>query len=343
MRDYRFDVARAVCMTYIVAFVHLFTYIRPDRNSANIIPACVILTEACLGLFSFTSGFLLGKKYQFDCPSSSGVWSFYKKRFLRIFPLFVLAAFCLWRIRFNGTPGTINGVILISPFVEVRPQTLWYIPIILYCYLITPLVSRKNLTWKLCMSAGIMAVLLVLEQMIPSIDKRLAFNLCLFLTGIVTSDVFDWRMRFRYGSYVKMAWVVVFLVVLIVGHQHDNFQSLWFKRFAGGIGAFALLFVCGQVSNVFFRRGQLRKTDKKSFVSISANIILRLSYASMAVYMFHRFFYCLGEKLYGSTYGGMKCVYMVLIVFPVTCVLSYCIQKTYDAIVGSVSKCSFHG
>ena len=196
MRDYRFDVARMVCITFIVAFVHLFTYIHPDRYSANIFPACVILTEACMGLFSFTSGFLLGKKYQFDHLSGSRVWSFYKKRLLRIFPLFVLAALCLWRIRFNGTLETINGVMLISPFVEVRPKTLWYIPVILYCYLITPLVSRKSLTWKVSLSAGIMAALLVSEEMFPSIDKRLTYNSFFFHVGIVTSTSFDWRMKF---------------------------------------------------------------------------------------------------------------------------------------------------
>ena len=190
MRDYRFDVARAVCMTYIVAFVHLYTYLRPDRNPGNIIPACAILTEACMGLFSFTSGFLLGKKYQFEPLTGSNVWPFYKKRLLRIFPLFALASLCLWRIGFNGTHETINGVILISPFVDARPQTLWYIPVILYCYLITPLVSRKNLTWKLYLSACIMAALLVLEEMFPSIDKRLTYNLFIFLIGILVFLLF---------------------------------------------------------------------------------------------------------------------------------------------------------
>ena len=30
MRDYRFDVARVVCMTYIVAFMHLYGYVYPQ-------------------------------------------------------------------------------------------------------------------------------------------------------------------------------------------------------------------------------------------------------------------------------------------------------------------------
>lgn len=63
MRDYRFDAARAVCMIYVV-FNHLYGYIY-DVKSACVIPAHAILSDACLGLFTFSSGFLLGSKYIF--------------------------------------------------------------------------------------------------------------------------------------------------------------------------------------------------------------------------------------------------------------------------------------
>lgn len=65
MRDYRFDVARVVCMTYIVAFMHLYAYIYPEGKETFYIPACKTFTDSCLGLFTFISGYLLGKKYQF--------------------------------------------------------------------------------------------------------------------------------------------------------------------------------------------------------------------------------------------------------------------------------------
>ena len=145
MRDYRFDVARVLCMTYIVAFVHLYAYIYPNVISANVIPACAILCDACLGLFTFISGCLLGKKYSFGEKSEITVGNFFKKRIIRIIPLFVLSAVALWLINFNGTRATINGLLCISPFVTPRPMTLWYIPVILLCYCITPIISRKTL------------------------------------------------------------------------------------------------------------------------------------------------------------------------------------------------------
>jgi len=76
-RDYRFDVARVLCMTYIVAFVHLYAYIHTKAIAAVVIPSHAVLTDSCLGLFTFCSGYLLGKKYLFD--NLPDVWLFYKK------------------------------------------------------------------------------------------------------------------------------------------------------------------------------------------------------------------------------------------------------------------------
>lgn len=149
MRDYRFDVARVLCMTYIVAFVHLYAYIHPNVISANVIPACAILCDACLGLFTFSSGYLLGSKYRFGVHSDVKVWEFYKKRILRIIPLFVLSAIALWLIGFNGTRATVYGLLCISPFATPRPMTLWYIPVILFCYCITPIISRQKLSGRI--------------------------------------------------------------------------------------------------------------------------------------------------------------------------------------------------
>lgn len=58
-----------------------------------------------------------------------------------------------------------------------------------------------------------------------------------------------------------------------------------------------------------------------------------MSYASMAVYMFHRVFFWLGELIWNPETGWVKWCYMGLVVFPLMCIVSYYIQKWYDAIV----------
>ena len=50
-RDYRFDIARVLCMSFIVVFVHLWAYIHPEVTSAIYVhPVFDILTNSCLGL-----------------------------------------------------------------------------------------------------------------------------------------------------------------------------------------------------------------------------------------------------------------------------------------------------
>ena len=246
MRDYRFDVARVVCMTFIVAFVHLYAYIYPVYKSAYYIPACATLTDACLGLFTFVSGYLLGKKYVFGKHGNCSIWTFYKKRILRIIPLFVLSVFVLWLIDFNDTKSSINGLLCISPFVKPRPLTLWYIPVILLCYSITPLVSRSSLKWRICSSIFIVGYLALLERLISSIDKRLMFNMVFYLVGVVSSSRFDWRFKIHNGNMVKIMCIMTFLALLVVGHMFANFHSLSYRRLSAGIGVFAILFGSSQ-------------------------------------------------------------------------------------------------
>lgn len=184
MRDYRFDVARVVSMTFIVAYVHLYGYIHPECLSAlQAFPACAILSDTCLGLFTFISGFLLGRKYCFGATGNSNVWAFYRKRVLRIIPLFLIAAIALWLIGFNGARSTMNGMLCISPFVKPRPMTLWYVPVILFCYFITPLVSRKRHEWRVGSSMVMMGLLVLVSKLVPSTDSRLIFNVFFYLGG----------------------------------------------------------------------------------------------------------------------------------------------------------------
>ena len=71
MREYRFDVARVICMTYLVTYVHLYGYIYPyDPASYNHVS--VAMAHACLGVFTFVSGYLLGKKYCFGQQGMCG-------------------------------------------------------------------------------------------------------------------------------------------------------------------------------------------------------------------------------------------------------------------------------
>jgi len=315
-RDYRFDIARVLCMTCIVAYVHLYGYIY-NVKSAYFIPECAVLTDACLGLFTFISGSLIGVKYCFS-NKWGGVWQFYKKRLLRIFPLFLLAAIALYLIGFNGGRATLNGVLCISPFVKPAPMTLWYIPVIMICYLLTPLICRKGFLWRFISALGIFAVICVLRKLVPSMDWRLQFNLFFYLMGLVSAPYFDWK--FSKIPWMKWLIIVLFVVLLIIAHIYA--PSSLYKRFFAGIGVFAVLFVCDGLSEKIF------KTENSV-----AKILTDISYASMACYMFHRFFFWGGEIVWNPSCHWLKWLYMAGVVFPIMLTLSFYIQKWYDKLV----------
>lgn len=320
-RDYRFDIARVVSMTYIVAFMHLYGYIY-DVKSAYFIPECAVLTDACLGLFTFVSGYLLGRKYVFG-KSWRDIWQFYKKRLLRIIPLFLLSAIVLYLIGFNSARATLNGILCISPFIKPRPMTLWYIPVILLCYLITPIVCRKNFTWRLVSSLAILFILIGLKKVIPTIDWRFQYNMLFYLVGLVSSPYFDWK--FKKASFVK--WLIVALFVGLIVITHFYKPNVHIRHLFAGIGVIAVLFVCEGLANVVFRKDNL--------VSRTVTIV---SYASMACYMFHRLFFWLGELAWNPLSHGLKWIYMAGVIFPAMLVFSYFIQKGYDIIIERLTK-----
>lgn len=195
-RDYRFDIVRVLCMTFIVAVVHLYGYIY-NVVSANIIPCIYVLCNSCLGLFTFTSGYLLGKKYDFSVGKYN-IKDFYINRVIRIIPLFLIASFSLCIIGFNGIRATLNGVLCLSPFVKPRPMTLWYIPVIIICYLLTPIVCRKSVKWRI-LSSLIISVLVMIGTRLFQFDWRLFFNLMFYMLGLVTAPYFTWQFSSKTG------------------------------------------------------------------------------------------------------------------------------------------------
>lgn len=319
-RDYRFDVARVVCMTYIVAFVHLWAYIHPEVISANFVhPIFRTFCDSSLGLFTFTSGYLIGSKYSFGFGGNTKVWLFYKKRIIRIIPLFLLASIALYLIGFNGARATFNGILCLSPFIKPRPMTMWYIPVILFCYLITPIVSRKNMLWRVIAGGAIFLIISILRINFTNIDWRFQFNLMFYLIGLISAPHFNWK--FEKKIWLKVGFIIIFICYLFLTNS-ATLQATN-RQYPASAGVFVLLFVCEFLANCIF--GDEHK-------SVVANLFKNISFASMACYMFHRLFFWMGEIVWNPTNIYIKWLYMAGIVFPIMLILSYYIQKEYNRI-----------
>ena len=341
-RDYRFDIARILCMAFIVAYVHCYGYIYNVISPFKNYPAAAILTDSALGLFTFVSGYLLGRKYNFS--KWSEVVLFYRKRVLRIFPLFLLASLGCWLIGLNSARATFNGIVCISPFIKPRPLTMWYIPVIVICYLFTPLINRGSIKRKVIVSFVVVLFLSLLTMCFKTVDIRLVFNVFFYLLGMCTATCFDWRLDNR-QCWVKYIVVLFFLVLLIVGQFY--YMSDVYRKGAAAVGVVAFLFVCGWIEKIIYpSRSMELVNDSSSTPNPIRNwagvLIDKLSYCSFAAYLFHRVFFWAGERLWNPSIHWIKWIYMAGVVFPILCVLSYFIQYLYDAIVKIISNKSMN-
>lgn len=321
-RDLRFDFIRVISMFYIVAILHLSQYISLPTTVVKYYNPWIstLFTNLALSLFSMISGYLIGSKYIFGTKECK-ISMFYKKRILRFYPLFLLASVILYLIGFNSLKSSVYGLIGISSFVVEQPRTVWYISMLMIFYLITPVISRGNVGWKVLSSSLIIGVACILFKLMKTMDFRFIYNLAFYCFGIILSNqhipIID-KSTYVYNKTITdiICFVSILVFIVLVPVSYIYFRWLfWFVILIGVMATFSLSMFISRVKNKFV-----------------AKIIQYGSYASMACYMFHRFFYWLGVSMYGannqlnSKWGGC----LLLIIFPTCIIASYYIQKTYD-------------
>ena len=171
-----------------------------------------------------------------------------------------------------------------------------------------------------------MTFLVVARFLFPSIDGRLLFNMFFYLVGMISASCFDWRFKMPYGKSVKVASILLFVVLVILCLHYSLLYRPSIIFAIGGIGVFIILFVCEAISMYVF-------SGQDSNKNLLSRIVVFVSYASMACYMFHRPIYWLAQKIWNPSDPTVKWWFMAGIVFPVIVVISYLIQKGYDALV----------
>ena len=130
------DIARFLCMIWIVAFWHLGPRLGLAIQESI---CCETITYIALAAFTFYSGLFLGKK------NVSAV-DFYKKRLIRFYPMFVVV--CI--LMFVGHGGIKSFAHLmyaltgLSVFVPPHTPILWYMDMLIVFYAITPIIIPKR-------------------------------------------------------------------------------------------------------------------------------------------------------------------------------------------------------
>lgn len=301
------DYLRAFSMLYIVGFWHLFDYSTVSFGHHQ--PHTKILTLVVLALFVFISGYMMGGKKNQQMSARQ----FYQRRLLRIYPLYALALAIFYFSGINDGWRTVKGLLGISMYLEPAPLTLWFVSMLVLFYLMTPLllamVNRVAAFGGLV--GAIFVATLLWEVTVGTVDLRVLMYLPSFCLGIFCAN-FGFKSQYIGGRMALLllpfAGALVFIPVPLATLDY--------------LKVMPLITLCAYLVFYFCYANEAR------FVPFRA--IAFLSYASFAMYLFHRPIYNLLRGLYFPEQPVAQILYLMTAGLLAVAVIAWIAQKSYD-------------
>jgi peptidoglycan/LPS O-acetylase OafA/YrhL len=311
------DFLRALCILYIVGYWHLIPYTSALPGYANWFTEG--LKDTALGTFVFCSGYLLGRHAITLDPR--GLWSFYRRRLLRIYPLYLLALILFGVFGLASQKSVIDGALLLSMFRPPAMPTLWFITMIMVFYLIAPLLIRfaHRPLVTLLIGCGLFAALVAQHQWVRHIDLRLLMYLPVFVFGILYQRHPSPRVMAERLQWLLPVLLILMLPLSVIGNE-------WSLR--GALLIIPLTLVGALTIFVFAER----------FAQwFHAPTITFLAYASFGLYLFHRLVFKLVIASDYPTQGWSQIIFLLVVALPLSLLVGYGIQRGYDALAARLS------
>jgi peptidoglycan/LPS O-acetylase OafA/YrhL len=303
------ELLRAACVLYIVGFWHLMDYTHGFGGANNAVT--VRLTVTVLGLFTFLSGYLLARSpMRLRAPELK---RFYAKRLLRIYPLYLLALLAFWALGIADRGIALKAALGISMVYGPPPSTLWFITMILVFYLIAPLlIALREATARFLLASLAILAVAVLFGHAASGDIRIAQYFPAFALGI-------WRANHGRRASARACLAATAAAAaawgLSLAFPVDPQFSLWAMPLAT-FGALA----------VFLLASRLPLSRDAALVRAAAMV----SYASFAMYLFHRVVYKGLHALFDPASATLGLAYLLLVCLPVVIAAALLVQWAYD-------------
>jgi len=319
-RNLGIDLLRGLSILYIIGFWHLLNYTStiPYYNYYNNIITYRI-TWIVLATFVLISGYFISRKRDIQ----DNLFAFYKKRFIRIYPPYFVAIIIFTVLGLSDLITSIKAILSISMFIQPSPPTLWFITMLIFFYVISPLcirVSTKGFIKYLLFYIALFFMLLGYEYLSDLLfhyyylDIRVAVYLASFMTGIYISNN---RLVINEVKFIFIGTIVAFVISCYF--NSDN----WGTNLLLSI---PIVTIAPLLLLLFFSRLKIKSIKAQK-------IILFLSTASYFMYLFHRPFYITLKKIYFPSTHFFQLLYLITICLPIIIVTSYGLQKKYDNVV----------
>jgi peptidoglycan/LPS O-acetylase OafA/YrhL len=307
-----FDLLKAFALLYIIFGWHM------DDYAEDILATTIGRTVAigALGIFIFVSGFTLTRSCG-EVEGLSDIGVYLKKRIIRIYPLYLTA------LIFSVATAQITGkqflaaVFFLNAILNMHITVFWFVTMIFIFYLLLPLVLyRFSAAKALLISFSFIATCITLNKYVGLMDLRLAYYFPIFIFG-----VFCARYEPVFQFMQKRGWVLPSVIFLLgLTYIFTSFKAPWFKHvyIVGAlIFAVAPLIALGET---FSRLGK-------------SKLLVRLSYASFCMYLFHRIVFACLLQIYTPGSNLLIVLYLGIAGFPLIFIVSEGIQKGYDFFV----------
>ena len=316
-RNQGVDYLRAICILYIVGYWHLIPYTTALPGYANWFTEG--LKDAALATFVFCSGYLLGRHAITLDPR--GLWSFYRRRLLRIYPLYLLALILFGVFGIASQTQVVEGALLISMFSPPAMPTLWFVTMIMVFYLIAPPLIRfaHRPALAVLIGGGLLVALVGWHQWIRHLDLRILLYLPVFVLGIL------YRRHAFLGTLAKrherilLGLLILLLPLSVTGNE-------WSLR-----GAFLLMPLILISAPALFVLSN-RIADRLHGPSIAF-----LAYSSFGLYLFHRLIFKAAITVFYPAMGWEQVLYLLMVALPLSLLIGYGLQRGYDGLVSRLS------
>ena len=312
-----FDFVRVVAIFIVIGIYHNTDYARIYDYEYIVKP----LVYSSLGVFTFLSGFLLASKYSFI--EKGTVMLFYKKRILRVWPLFVLSSLILLLFHFNSLVPTVKGIFGISPFWGPAPLTMWYVAMLLSLYLLTPFVAVGGAKKQCIRAALVMSVIGCIQILFGTVVPKTFNYFTVYFIGLILGRNLYGQtlllMKNKGGLCIFAIWILSLITDILT-------KNVWVESISGVLGIGGMLYMSLYLSD--------KLAHNKKFVKVTTI----LSYSSFCAYLFHREVIGAMLRVYNPQEGLPMFIYILLVGVPLSFLFAFFVQKYYDTLIQALSK-----
>ncbi len=306
------DFLRAACILYLVGYWHLIPYTTALPGYSNWFTEG--LKYVTLATFVLCSGFLLsGHRVEL---SPQGLWSFYRRRLLRIYPLYLLAAILFDLAGIANLTQVIDGALLVSMFSPPALPTLWFVTMIMVFYLVAPLLillgDRPSLV--ILVGGALLALLIAQHLLVKPIDLRIAMYLPVFALGILYRQQAVLRTLLTRYRWPLLALAILLLPLSRIGNEWSVSGAMLIVPLLLASAA-ALLVFADRIADL-----------------LHGPTIAFLAYSSFGLYLFHRLVFKAAIAVYFPAQGWDQVLYLLGIGVPVGILIGYVVQRGYDGL-----------